>query len=201
MIIAVRVVLALISAFFISILWNGGHEKAQYGFIQPSEEISGWGNILWHASEKASLGIIQLALIVIPLMIVLQYMKDKNWLQLFSKWIAPIMRILGMNENMSTTMAAGLTIGLAFGAGVMMQAAKEDGVSKKDLYLYLAFIFLVSRHAVVEDTLIFIPLGIPVSPLLLIRLLVAILLTIVVAIIWTKIERKTHMKRKPRSSF
>ena len=94
--------------------------------------------------------------------------------------------MLGMKENTSMTMVAGLTIGLAYGAGVMMKAVEEDGVSKKDLTL--AFIFLVACHAVVEDTLIFIPLGIPVWPLLVIRLVSAILLTAVISYIWRKRE-------------
>jgi hypothetical protein len=73
----------------------------------------------------------------------------------------------------------------------MIQAVKEDGVSKKDITL--AFIFLMACHAVVEDTLIFIPLGIPVLPLLLIRLGVAIVLTLVVGFIW---KRSGLVKRK-----
>ncbi len=68
----------------------------------------------------------------------------------------------------------------------MIQAVKEDGVSKKDVTL--AFIFLVACHAVVEDTLIFIPLGIPVLPLLIIRLVTAIILTWIVASVWRKAD-------------
>jgi hypothetical protein len=127
-------------------------------------------------------------------MILVQYMKELGWLAVFSKWMAPFTRMLGMKENTSTTMAAGLLIGLAYGAGVMIQAVKEDNVSKKDLTL--AFIFLVACHAVVEDTLIFIPLGIPVWPLLMIRIVTAILLTIAVAFIWKRIELE---KRKEAS--
>lgn len=37
------------------------------------------------------------------------------------------------------TLVAGLTIGLAYGAGLMIQAVEEDGVSKKDMYLALIF--------------------------------------------------------------
>jgi hypothetical protein len=194
-ILLVRVGLALFSAFMINLLWDGGTEKAQYGFISKSEAApNGWGEITLTALEKASLGILQLALIVIPLMIVMQYLKDKGWLQKFSNWMAPAMKLLGMKENTSMTMAAGLTIGLAYGAGVMMQAAKEDGVSKKDLYL--AFIFLVSCHAVVEDTLVFVPLGIPVLPLLIIRVVTAVVLTIFVAYIWNKLERKNSLRNE-----
>ena len=69
----------------------------------------------------------------------------------------------------------------------MIQAVQEDGVSKKDATL--AFIFLVACHAIVEDTLIFIPLGIPILPLFLIRILTAFILTIVVAYVWRKAEQ------------
>jgi hypothetical protein len=107
-----------------------------------------------------------------------------KWLDVFSKWMAPATKALGMKENTSTTLAAGLIFGLAYGAGVMIQAVKEDGVSRKDVTI--AFIFLVACHAVIEDTLIFLPLGIPVLPLLLIRLGTAIVLTLAVAFFWNR---------------
>ena len=78
----------------------------------------------------------------------------------------------------------------------MIQAVKEDGVSKKDIAL--AFLFLVGCHAVVEDTLIFVPLGIPVLPLLLIRLVTAILLTVIIGFIW---NRRVIAKNKSSSAL
>ncbi len=186
-IVLVRIGLALISAVVINLVWNGGAEIAKYGMIPAkSETVSGWGPILLESITKAGIGIFQLAVIVIPLMVAVQVMKDKQWLAVFSRWMAPVTRALGMKENTSTTLAAGLLIGLAYGAGVMIQAVQEDGVSKKDVTI--AFIFLVACHAVVEDTLIFVPLGIPVLPLLLIRLGVAILLTVAVAFFWNRAE-------------
>jgi hypothetical protein len=187
-----RLGLALISALVINLVWHGGGERAVYGMIQPTiENASGVGAILIEAIQKAGLGILQLAMIVIPLMVVIQILKDIQWLTKFSKGLAPVTKTLGMNENTSTTMAAGLLFGLAYGAGVMLQAVKEDGVSKKDITL--AFIFLMACHAIVEDTLIFIPLGIPVWPLFLIRLGVAIVLTLVVGTIW---KRSGLVRRK-----
>lgn len=185
---SVRIFLAIVSAFVINLIWHGGNELAKFGMISnhPSETVNGIGEIVWQGIEKASLGILQLAIIVIPLMIMIQYMKDLHWIDHFSKWMAPVLKLLGMKENTSTTLAAGILFGLAYGAGVMIQSAKENSVSKKDLYL--AFIFLVSCHAVIEDTLIFVPLGIPVWPLLVIRLTVAIVLTMIVALIWRRIE-------------
>ncbi|MTH53774.1 hypothetical protein GKZ89_10190 [Bacillus mangrovi] len=183
LILLVRIGLAVISAAVINLVWQGGGELAQYGFISKGESVpDGWGEILLDAVGKGVLGIVQLAAIVIPLMIIMQFMKDFGWLHVFSRWMAPVTRFLGMKENTSMTLVAGLTIGLAYGAGVMIQAVKEDGVSYRDLTL--AFIFLVSCHAVVEDTLIFVPLGIPVLPLFIIRVVTAVLLTILVAKLW-----------------
>ncbi|WP_347548810.1 nucleoside recognition domain-containing protein [Pseudalkalibacillus hwajinpoensis] len=195
-ILTVRIGLAFLSAFVINLVWHGGSEQAVYGLVsKTSEEVSGWGAIILQGLEKASFGVLQLALIVIPLMIFIQIMKDFSWLQTFSRWMAPVTRSLGMKENTSTTLAAGLVFGLAYGAGVMIQAVKEDGVEKKDLYL--AFIFLVACHAVIEDTLIFIPLGIPVIWLLLVRLVTAIILTIVVSIVWKRREISASNRKEP----
>ncbi|MEC1523464.1 nucleoside recognition domain-containing protein [Neobacillus niacini] len=193
LVLVTRLGLAFTSAIVINLVWHGGSETAQYGLIQANSEehVSGIGAIILAAIEKAGLGILQLALIVIPLMMVIQILKDLQWLKKFSQGMSPITRSLGMHENTSTTMAAGLLFGLAYGAGVVIQAVEEDGVSKKDITL--AFLFLMSCHAVVEDTLIFIPLGIPVWPLFLIRLGVAIILTLIVGFIW---KRSGIMSRK-----
>jgi len=187
-----RLGLAFTSAVVINLVWHGGGQTAQYGLIPAkTEHATGLFAIFLEALQKCGLGILQLAMIVIPLMLVIQLLKDLQWLTKFSKMMGPITRTLGMKENTSTTMAAGLFFGLAYGAGVMIQAVKEDGVSQKDLTL--AFIFLVACHAVVEDTLIFVPLGIPVWPLFLIRLGVAIILTLIVGTVW---KRKGIIRRK-----
>ncbi|WP_374720704.1 nucleoside recognition domain-containing protein [Peribacillus tepidiphilus] len=186
-ILVVRFGLAMLSAIVINLVWQGGDKIAKYGLVGNGDEtVNGFGPIVWKGMEKAALGVLQLAIIVIPLMIIIQILKDLKWMELFSKKMAPVTKLLGMKENTSPTLVTGLVVGLAYGAGVMIQAVKEDGVSKKDATL--AFIFLVACHAVVEDTLIFIPLGIPVLPLFFIRLIVAILLTVTVAFFWNRAE-------------
>ncbi|TWT24316.1 nucleoside recognition domain-containing protein [Planomicrobium sp. CPCC 101110] len=184
----VRFGLATISGIVINLVWKGGGEVAQYGFAPKAAAVpESWLEIFLFGFEKAAFGILQLAMIVIPLMLAIQILKDKKYLQRFSDMLGPLTRLLGIQKNASLTLASGLIFGLAMGAGVMIQAVKEDGVSKKDATL--AFIFLVSCHAVVEDTLIFIPLGIPVWPLLIIRIVTALGLTIFVSYYWRRAEQ------------
>jgi spore maturation protein SpmB len=191
-VVGIRLMLAIGSAFIINTVWKGGSELAQYGLISKSNEVpEGWGSIIVEGVQTAFMGVVQLAVIVIPLMIVMQFFRELGLMNKLSNLFAPGMKLLGMEKNASVTLVAGLVIGLAYGAGVMIQAIKEDGVSKKDMYL--ALIFLVSCHAVVEDTLVFIPLGIPVWPLLVIRLSTAIILTAAIAFVWNRnIARKEY---------
>ncbi|MBU8598881.1 nucleoside recognition domain-containing protein [Shouchella clausii] len=188
-IVAVRIFLALAAAFIINLVWSGGSEQAVYGLASAqAPQATGVMGMVADGLWTAFLGVVQLAAIVIPLMLVVQIMRERNWLAVISKSLAPLTRLIGVGENTAVTLASGLTIGLAYGAGVMIDAVKEDRVKKKDLYV--VFIFLVACHAVVEDTLVFLVLGIQVWPLLVIRLLTALLLTIVISRLWTQLEKR-----------
>lgn len=186
-VVGIRLMLAIIAAITINLLWPGGQEIAQYGLVSSNQQIpEGWLAIGLDGLITAANSILQLTLIVIPLMLGLQFFRELGWMKKFSNLFAPFTKVLGIKPNASMTLVAGLSIGLAYGAGVMVQAIKEDGVAKKDMYL--SFIFLVACHAVIEDTLIFIPLGIPVLPLLIIRLTTAVVLTAMIAAIWKRSE-------------
>lgn len=184
-VLVVRFGLAIFWAVSINLVWAGGGEIAQYGMTPVIEQApEGWLAIGLLGLQKAAFGVVQLAVIVIPLMVVIQILKDYQYLQKFSARVGPLTRIVGIQPNASLTLIAGLITGLVYGAGIMVQAVKEDGVSKKDATL--ALIFLMACHAVVEDTLLFVPLGISVWPLLLIRVVSAFLLTAGVAFVWNR---------------
>jgi hypothetical protein len=186
-VILIRLSLALISALLIHHFVSFEQTLAQYAFEEVQEEtVSGVINVMIHAFTTAFDSVWGLAMIVVPLMVAMQLFRDLGWLDVLTEWLSPFTRLLGIKSNAAMTLVAGLTIGLAFGAGVMVEAIKDDHVEKKDMYL--SFIFLISCHAVVEDTLIFVPLGIPILPLFFIRLLTAVILTRIVSIIWTRFE-------------
>jgi len=143
-------------------------------------------------------GIGQLALIVIPLMAVIQVLKEKKVLDKLSHMMYPLLRWLGMSEKAAIPMLAGIWFGLAFGAGVIIEATRETPLPKRELYLIM--IFLVLCHAVVEDTLLFLPLGVNGWYLLGIRLLSAIVLTIIVARLWRATSNNTQLPTTSKSS-
>jgi Fe2+ transport system protein B len=192
----VRFGFAALSAIVVNLVWQGGGEVAVYGLAPPVTTVpDGWIAIVMLGLQKAFWGVVQLAAIAIPLIISIQYLKDYQYLEKFSRRMAPMTRALGIHPNASMTLVTGLVVGLVYGAGVMIRAVKDDGVSRKDATL--TFLFLIGCHAVVEDTLLFVPLGIPVWPLLVLRLVTAVIFTMVVAAVWNRMPEGATVDDAP----
>src|SRR5699024_3448350 len=134
---------------------------------------------------------LQLAAVIFPLMLIMQFFRELGWIDFVFKVFSLFTRFLCMQIITSFTLVNGLVSGLSSEAGVMLKSVKQYGVSRTNTMFSL--IFLVTCHAVIEDTVIFIPLGIPVLPLLAIRFVTAVLLTVVIATIWNRVEMR---KRK-----
>lgn len=180
LVVSVRLALAVASGVAVGWFWGGGGEVARYGLIAPSESVpEGWIEVSVNAFQTAGVGVSQLALIVIPVMVGIQILKDLDALEKFGNLMRPCMKPLGIAPRGAVAMAGGLTFGLAFGAGIIMEQAREQEFTKREITLII--LFLSACHAVVEDTLIFVPLGINVLPLLLIRLLAAIIIVVAIA--------------------
>ncbi|WP_245592048.1 nucleoside recognition domain-containing protein [Clostridiisalibacter paucivorans] len=120
-----------------------------------------------------------IAKIVIPMMIVIEILKDYKVLDKISDKLRPIAKLFNISKKSTLPLVIGLVLGLAYGAGVIIKAVNEGNLKKKDLYLVI--IFLVCCHSVLEDTLVFVAVGANGWFLITVRLLTAIIFTFIVA--------------------
>ncbi len=123
--------------------------------------------------------VLNIAIIVFPLMIVMEIAKDLNILDKISDFCKPLTKWMGVSKESAFPLAIGLVFGLAYGAGVIIQSAKEGNLDKRSLILIS--IFLVCCHAVVEDSLIFVAIGANGFFLLTVRLVTALILTVLIS--------------------
>lgn len=136
-------------------------------------------SVLVEGLSGGLLSVLKIALIIFPLMIIMEIAKDFNLLDKFGNICQPITKCIGASKESAFSLAVGLVIGLAYGAGVIIQSAKEGNIDKKSLVL--VSIFLVCCHAVVEDTLIFVAVGVNGFLLLSIRLITAFVLSVLIS--------------------
>lgn len=99
----------------------------------------------------------QMALIVIPLIIFIEVLKDFKILDKLTGWLHWTVKPFGMSSAAVLPLLAGLIFGLVYGAGLIIDAAREGTLSKRDLYLIS--LFLIINHSVLEDTLLFVAIG------------------------------------------
>ncbi|WP_244269817.1 nucleoside recognition domain-containing protein [Caldanaerovirga acetigignens] len=143
------------------------------------------------ALKEATIGSIQsikqISIIVIPIMLAMEILKDMGLLDRIADWFSPVVRIFGMKKESAFPLVIGIIIGLSYGAGIIFKAARENKLPKKDLYLITYF--LVAAHAVFEDTAIFAALGVSAVLLLSTRLAVAALFTFLASKFLKALER------------
>jgi hypothetical protein len=113
---------------------------------------------LWFYSSMKLVATI--ALIVTALMIMHYVLEEFRMMQGVSKALRPIMRIFGLPEDTAFLWLVGNIVGLAYGSAIMLEQVNEGKLSRHDGNL-LNYHLAIS-HSLLEDTLIFAAIGVPI---------------------------------------
>jgi hypothetical protein len=124
----------------------------------------------------------KLMIIVIPLMVIFEVLRYVKVFRVLGARTEPAMRCLGLGPSAVLPLFTGIFLGIAYGAGIIIRAAAAGQMSRRELFL--TGLFLATCHAVVEDVLIFVVLGGDAVVMLGLRLVLAILLTSLLAWLW-----------------
>ncbi|MCT4593333.1 MAG: nucleoside recognition protein [Anaeromicrobium sp.] len=135
--------------------------------------------------------LIKMTCIIVPIMVILQLLKDYKILDKMAKKLSFISRFFNISENSIFPLLVGFFIGISYGAGVIIESAESGNMSKKDTFLVV--VFLITCHAVVEDSGLFIALGANGWILVSIRVIVAIILTYIISRSYG-VKEKTNLK-------
>ncbi|PAB57565.1 nucleoside recognition protein [Anaeromicrobium sediminis] len=123
--------------------------------------------------------LVKMTCIIVPIMVALQLLKDYKILDKMAKRLSFISRFFNISQNSIFPLLVGFFIGISYGAGVIIESAESGNMSKKDTFLVV--VFLITCHAVVEDSGLFIALGANGWILVSIRVIVAIMLTYIIS--------------------
>ena len=117
-----------------------------------------------------------------------------NILKALGVWslIINIMKIplsyLGMSEKVANIILIGLTLGISFGGGFLIEESKKNNISKKDILLSLSFLSLC--HSIIEDTILILLLGSHISGILFFRFIYTVIIILLMKILLeTKMQK------------
>ncbi|MCD7977444.1 MAG: nucleoside recognition domain-containing protein [Tannerellaceae bacterium] len=145
----------------------------QIGITQSAEVCDNIGEvfILWFTSSMRV--VISILLIVTALMILHYVLEEFKLMKGLSGLCAPFMKIFGLPRDAAFLWLVGNLVGLAYGGAIMIEQMEENKLSRQNgnlLNYHLAMC-----HSLLEDTIIFVAIGIPALWLILTRIIFAIL--------------------------
>ncbi|MBN2333381.1 MAG: nucleoside recognition protein [Deltaproteobacteria bacterium] len=121
----------------------------------------------------------QIALIVVPLMVGMQILEDLQILHRVAVRLEKVVRYIGLSGRGAFPLVVGLVFGLAYGAGLIIHSARRGQLGKDELILIMTFLSI--NHAVFEDTLLFVAIGANGPLLLVIRFIISLAVTALLA--------------------
>jgi len=127
----------------------------------------------WALGELRNLGLI--LVIIFSLMVAMGLLELVGATALLNRLLAPVLRLCGIGPAAAPITVVGMTLGLAYGGGLIIQQARSGSLSKRDVVFSLTLMGFC--HAVIEDTMIMVLAGAHFSGILWGRLIFSLLFT------------------------
>lgn len=131
----------------------------------------------WALDQLRLLGLV--LVVIATLMILLRVLRALGIERLMHALLAPVLKLIGIRREAGNITIIGTTLGLSFGAGLLIREARSGTLTRRDVFLTMGFLGLC--HSVIEDTLLIVLLGADLSGILWARLVFALLVIAVLA--------------------
>ncbi len=153
--------LRLFTSFFAAFVLNKLLPE-QIGVNNISAEsivFDSFGAMLWAWIKGSGWLILKITLIVSGLLMLQNILKEFKIIDLIAKPFAPVMKIMGLSPDTSFLWFIGQIVGLTYGSVVMIEEVQRGDIQPADADLLNYHIAI--NHSLLEDTLLFVAIGVP----------------------------------------
>jgi hypothetical protein len=149
---------------------------SKYGLLNQPFTIS-WqpgtvneGLLGWITSQIKSLTIV--ISFIIALLFLLRILKLIGVEKLMVSILTPLLRLLGIGEQAATLSIVGITLGISYGGGLLLNEVKKGHLSRQDVFATMSMLSLC--HSMIDDTILMLLLGADVNAIIWARLVFSI---------------------------
>ncbi len=172
-----RLLGALLLAMLMNVVYSAGdfhQQPVELAWVPQSAEQS---LLLWAWDQVQSMAMI--TVIIGVLLGFLRFLRFVGIERLMIRLLQPLLRFLGVGPEATSLTIIGVTLGLSFGGGLLIQESRAGHVSDRDIFLSLTLLGLC--HSMIEDTLLALMMGADVSGVLWMRLVFGLCVVAIVA--------------------
>jgi len=172
-----RVFGALLAGILLSQFYSltGSLQQANRALWSPPPRDPSW--LGWLLGETQNL--VSIFLIIFCLLVLMRIFDKSGLSRLLTRLLQPVLTLLGISERAAPLAIIGMTLGLTYGGGLIIQEAQAGQLSRSDVFNALTLLGIC--HSFIEDTLLMVVIGGHLSGTLLWRTLFALLVTWLVA--------------------
>jgi hypothetical protein len=152
---AVRMGGALLSGACLSVLFTSLNVLQEPAVLLWTARPETGGLLDWALGQARNLGWIYC--IIFSLMTLMRLLNLLRITDLFTFLLKPVLRLMGIGPKAATITIIGLTMGIAYGGGLMIHEARSGVMTARDLFSAISLMGLT--HALVEDTLLMLLMG------------------------------------------
>ena len=116
---------------------------------------------------------LKLVCIVFSLNILQRILEEYGVMDVLARWVAPMLRPMGLSSNTAFLWIVANVVGLAYGAAILIEHRKENRISAVDADLLNHHIAL--SHSLLEDTSLFLAIGVGLGWITLPRIVLAVI--------------------------
>ena len=139
----------LLNHFYRATGWLGQPNKAVF----RAELDNSWPGWL----RGQGIFLLEVMAIILALMLLIRVLKAVGLMDLLARLMEPGLRLLGMSRDAAPVTVIGMTMGLTYGGGLIIQEARSGILGKRDVFFSLALMGLT--HSLIEDTILMMMLG------------------------------------------
>lgn len=111
--------------------------------------------VVWTIDQLKSLAMI--FVVIAALMTFLRLLKLLGIEKLMAILLRPILSVLGISREATNLTIVGITLGVSFGGGLLINEAKRGHISPRDIFVAMMLLNLL--HSLIEDTLLILLIG------------------------------------------
>lgn len=182
--VAQKIGMPLVSGLMIRLLtaygaaWLYSHVT---GFLSVGTEPAHilWDPVIEHQSISAwafsqARLLLQIVIIVAALVLLLRFIRILKLDRVIHFILRPILPALGLTGKAVNVVLVGVTLGLSYGGGLLIQESRQDGLGARELFFSVCLLLLC--HGLIEDTLLILLLGADIYGILIFRLVFSFML-------------------------
>lgn len=171
--VVLRIASALLAAWVLNLIIPADYTgNLVLSHITTSENATTMGEMLWGWGRSMLELLPMMFALILSLNILQQILREFGLIEKLTRPLSPLMKVMGLPTQTSFLWVVMNSLGLAYGGAVLIAEISSNEIPQRDAKLLNTHIAL--NHSTLEDTFLFLAIGMGLGWLLIPRLLLAI---------------------------